>query len=253
MRGLLTLAALGAVVAAAPGAAAAAPPPPACTITAIGKHTLVQSLTVRVSAGCPTSGSLTGRLAFSQFPNLTGAGAFTVQFADRTATLRMPRPFWTNAGWAAVYQDPSNRFSVLATPRRHVFGRGRVTIRGAFRAVNGAVVTWAQTVAVARTRVDLGAVRISATFPGGRPMMIQVRRSRSFCAQGHTCPYGAASNVETSFFPAAATGATMTTSSEFQSGPVFLSGSEVADIVLRDAGTGRVLGRSDVLAVVRAP
>ncbi len=252
MRGLLTLAALGAVVAAASGSAVAAPPPPACTISAVGQHTRVQTLTVRTSAGCPTSGALTGRLTFSQFPHLTGFGPFTVQFADRTASVRLPPRFWLNAGWTAVYQDAANRFSVLATPSRHVFGLGRATIRGGFRALNGAVLAWAQTLSVARTRVDIGAVRISATFPGVRSMMIQVRRARSFCAQGHPCPYGAAAKVETSFFPATSTGAKMTTSSEFQSGPVFSSLHETLAIVLRDAGTGRVLGRSDVLAVIRA-
>ena len=89
-----------------------------------------------------------------------------------------------------MHTDPQTVIHVTALPKRQVFGAGKMTIRGGFRASNGARVTWTQTVSVSPTHIQVGGIRISASFPGKRSMLVQVRMAKSYCSQ-ETCPFGA--------------------------------------------------------------
>src|SRR5436190_10308905 len=78
MIAIVALAAAGAL------ARAASPATAACTATAAGKHTRSQTLTVKLSAGCPASGTRSGTLGYRQYPSIGGHGAYTINYARRT-------------------------------------------------------------------------------------------------------------------------------------------------------------------------
>jgi hypothetical protein len=225
-----------------------------CTVTAIGKHTRAQVLAAHLSAGCPASGTAGGALTFSQYPGIHGQTSFVVDYGERTLTLHLPATLSTAGGWKAHSAVPSLEVTVQATPKRHVFGSGKVLIRGDFTASNGAVVTWTQTVTATPDKITVGSFHVQARFKAGRRMMIQVHQDRSFCATGRVCPFGRATNTETYVFRASFTSASVTSSSSFTTGKGTLRWvRELPVILLRDAATGRILGRSDLLAVIAVP
>jgi hypothetical protein len=83
---LLTLAALGtAMLSAQPGSAAAA-----CTAMARGGHLRSQVVSVTLSPGCPTTGSQTGNMRYSQFPGISALGSYTLNFATRKLSRTLP-------------------------------------------------------------------------------------------------------------------------------------------------------------------
>jgi hypothetical protein len=226
----------------------------ACTATATGHHARQQVLAVHLSAGCPSAGTATGALSFSQYPGIRGRTSFTINYAEATIAIRMPATLSIAPAWTAHSATPALEVSIKATPKRQVFGAGKLTINGGFRAANGALVTWAQTLTATPDRVTLGSIRIHAQFPGGRRMVIQVHQDRSFCATGKTCPFAHSVTTETYSFPPSFTSASVTSTSSFITGNGTLRwGRELPVILLRDAATGRILGRSDLLAVVRVP
>ncbi len=226
----------------------------ACTATGSGHHTRSQLLAVHLSAGCPTTGTATGRLRFAQYPGLRGRTAFTIDYAAATIALRLPATLATAPAWAAHHATAALEVNIRATPKRHVFGAGTVTIRGGFTAANGAVVTWTQTITATPNRITVGSFHVHARFPGGRRMLIQVHQDRSFCGTGRTCPFGRAVSTERYPFPPSFTSASVTTASSFATGHGTLRWvRELPVILLRDATSGRILGRSDLLAIVRVP
>ena len=234
----------------------------ACTATASGHHAREQLLAVHLSAGCPTTGSATGRLRFVQYPGIRGRTGFTLDFADATIAIRIPAALSVSPAWTAHSATDALSVSIRATPKRHVFGAGTLSITGGFKAANGAVVSWAQRLTATPDRITLGSFRIHATFPGGRRMTIQVAQNKSYCAAGANCPFGQAVKPGTYrvvlsadySFPQSFTSASVTSQRSFVTGPGnLLRGRELPVILLRDAATGRILGRSDLLAVVRVP
>ncbi len=226
----------------------------ACTVTAAGLHTRDQLLTARLSAGCPATGTAGGTLAFAQYPGIRGQSSFTLDYAQRTLTVHLPATLTITPAWTAHSVTPALEVSVTATPRRHVFGGGAVTITGGFTATNHAVVTWSQSVTATPNRVTIGSFHVHARFPAGRRMVIQVHQDRSFCATGRVCPFGEGVNTETYSFPPSYTSASITSGLSFATGKgTMLWGRELPVILLRDAATGRILGRSDLLAIVRVP
>ena len=85
-------------------------------------------------------------------------------------------------------------------------------------------------------------------------MLIQVHQDRSFCAAGRTCPFGRAVSTEKYPFTPSFTSASVTSASSFATGHGTLRWvRELPVILLRDAASGRILGRSDLLAIVRVP
>src|SRR5262245_13955578 len=54
---------------------------PHCFAAATGLHSRDQSLPVRLTGTCPTTGVLRGTLRFSQFPSLAGSSTFTLNWA----------------------------------------------------------------------------------------------------------------------------------------------------------------------------
>jgi len=226
----------------------------ACTATASGHHAREQLLAVHLSAGCPTTGSATGRLRFVQYPGIRGRTGFTLDFADATIAIRLPAALSVSPAWTAHSATDALAVSIRATPKRHVFGAGTLSITGGFNAANGAAVSWTQRLTATSDRITLGSFRIHATFPGGRRMVIQVHQNKSYCAAGAQCPFGQAVNTEIYSFPPSFTSASVTSQRSFVTGPGnLLWGRELPVILLRDAATGRILGRSDLLAVVRVP
>ena len=226
----------------------------ACTVTAVGQHTRDQLLTAHLSSGCPASGMAGGALTFSQYPGTHGQSNFVVDYARRTLAVHLPPALSTTAGWKAHSAVPSLAVTVQATPGRHVFGSGKVLIKGGFTADNGAVVTWTQTVTATPDRITVGSFHVQARFKAGRRMMIQVHQDRSFCASGRVCPFGRATSTETYVFPASYTAAGVTSGNSFATGNGTLRWMrELPVILLRDAATGRILGRSDLLAVIAVP
>jgi hypothetical protein len=84
-------------------------------------------------------------------------------------------------------------------------------------------------------------------------MVIQVHQIRQYCDTNRGCPFGTQSTTETSSFPAGFTHVTVDSALWFATGNGTLrSGRELPSIVLRSKRTGRVLGRSDFQAVIRA-
>jgi hypothetical protein len=241
------LAALAVALLSAPQAGAA----PSCAVTATGKHTRAQTLAVTLSSGCPTTGTQTGRLRYTQVPGISVLGGFTLNYRTKLLTLTLPKAVWANAAYGAMHTDPQTVIRVAALPKRQVFGAGTVTITGGFRAANGARVSWTQTVSVSSTRIQLGGIRISASFPGGRSMLVQVRMVKSYCSQ-EACPFGATTGTQSFTFPKTFTHATMSSTTFFQNGTGLLSVRETPTILLRDRLSGKVLGRSDYLAIIRA-
>lgn len=232
-----------------PASQAGAAPP--CAVTAVGKHTRGQVLNVTLSAGCPATGTQTGRLRYTQVPRISVLGRFSLNYATKRLTLRLPKAVWRNAAYGAVHTDAKTVITVTALPLRRVFGVGKAVIRGGFRASNGALVTWRQTVLVSPTHIEVGGFRISASFPGGRSMLVQVRMARSYCSH-EACPFGASVGTESFTFPRTFTHATISSKTFFKDGSGITSVRETPTIMLRDRLTGRVLGRSDFLAVIRA-
>jgi hypothetical protein len=224
---------------------------PACSVTATGKHTRSQVLAVTLSPGCPKKGVQTGRLRYTQFPGISVLGGFSLNYRTRQLTLTLPRAVGQNAAYGALHTDPKTTIHVTALPKRRVFGAGKTTIRGGFRASNGARISWTQTVTVSPTHIQLGGIRVTATFPGRRSMLVQVRMVKSYCST-ESCPFGSTDTTESFAFPKTFTHATASSTTYFQDGAGIMSVREMPTVVLRDRLTGAVLGRSDFLAVIRA-
>jgi hypothetical protein len=251
---LLLFIAVSVMLAALAGREAARAGSAACTATASGRHARQQLLPVHLSTGCPTTGTATGALNFSQYPGIRGRTKFTLDFAEATIAIRLPASLSIAPAWTAHSATAALEVSIRATPKRHVFGAGMLTIKGGFKTANGSVVTWTQLLAATPNRITLGSFRIHAHFPGGRRMTIQVRQNKSYCASGRNCPFGQAVNTEVYPFPASYTSASVTSVHSFVTGPgTLLWGRELPVILLKDTATGRILGRSDLLAVVRVP
>jgi hypothetical protein len=254
MRGrLLVCAAVVAVAAALSADVRVGSAATACTASTRGTHTRSQTLHVTLSAGCPASGTATGTLHVSQWPAIRGRAAFTLDYAAATIHFQVPRGISLKAAWSARARPNGLSVRIKATPRRRLSGTGRLTITGGFTASNGAVVRWTQTLRATPDRVTLGSIRISATLPGTHAMVIQVRQIRQYCDTNRGCPFGLQSTTEASAFPAGFTHVTVDSALWFATGNGTLrSGKEQPTIVLRSKRTGRVLGRSDFQAVIRA-
>jgi hypothetical protein len=251
---LLLLAAVTVMLAALAGRQAVHAGTAACTATAAGRHARQQLLPVHLSAGCPVTGTATGVLGFAQYPGLRGRTRFTINFADGTIALRLPLTLSVAPAWTAHSATTALEVSIQATPKRHLFGAGRLAIRGGFRAANGATISWTQTLIATPDRITIGSFHVHARFPGGRRMVIQVHQDRSFCRTGVTCPFDRSLNTETYSFPPSYTSASVTSALSFVRGSGnLLWGRELPVILLRDGATGRILGRSDLLAIVRVP
>jgi hypothetical protein len=251
---LLLLTAVTVILAALAGRDVAHAGAAACTATASGRHAREQLLAVHLSAGCPTTGIATGALNFSQYPGIRGRTRFTIDYADSTIAIRLPATLSLAPAWRAHSATDALEVNIQATPKRHVFGTGTLSIKGGFKATNGAVVSWTQTLKATPDRIRRGSFRIHATFPGGRRMTIQVHQDKSYCAAPPKCPFGHAVNTQTYSFPPSFTSASVTSVGSFVTGPGnLLWGRELPVILLRDAATGRILGRSDLLAIIRVP
>jgi hypothetical protein len=253
MRGRLLVCAAFVVAAALtadvrPGSAAAA-----CTATARGAHTRGQALHVNLSAGCPADGTTSGTLRFSQWPGIRAQAAFTLDYGDHTLRFRVPRAVSLRPAWKAHAVTPEVTVTVKAAPRRRLSGSGSLTVSGGFTASNGAVVRWQQTLRATADRITFGSIHVTATLPGTRAMVIQVHQVRQYCDTKRGCPFGTRTTTETSPFPASFTHVTVDSALWFATGNgTLISGKEQPTIVLRSKRTGRVLGRSDFQAVIRA-
>jgi hypothetical protein len=246
------LVAAAVLAAASSGQARAGVAASTCTVTAAGKHTRHQVVAVHLSSGCPTAGQATGTLGFRQWPRIRGHAAFTLNFADRTLTLALPRALSVRPAWTAHGVTPSLSVTVKAAPKRRLSGRGSLTITGGFTASNGAVVKWRQTVRATPDRITIGSIHVTAGFPGTAAMVIEIHQVRQFCASDRACPFGKRSSTETSAFPASFTRVTVDSALWFVTGKGnLLSGRERPTILLRSKRSGRILGRSDFQALIR--
>ncbi|HEY0388190.1 MAG TPA: hypothetical protein VGC71_07110 [Gaiellales bacterium] len=254
MRGRLLLGAVAAALAALlsadvrPGAAAAS-----CTATATGAHARTQVLHVHLSSGCPATGTATGTLRFAQWPRIHGSTPFTLEYAAATLHLRVPRSLTLKPAWSARGSGAGLAVRVKATPKRRLHGTGALTVTGGFTASNGAVVRWRQALHASVDRVTLGAIHITATLPGTHAMVIEVHQVREYCDTSRGCPFAKRTTTETSSFPARYTRVTVDSALWFATGNGTLrSGKERPTILLRSKRSGRILGRSDFQAVIRA-
>jgi hypothetical protein len=249
---LLLLIAAAALLALLSGTSRAGADTAACTATATGKHVRTELLKVHLTGTCPVSSVAHGTLTFSQWPRIRADGAFALDYAAGTLWLRVPRTLSIKPAWSAHAATAALDVSVQASPRRRLSGRGRYSINGGFRASNGAVVHWTQTVTATPNRVTLGSVHVSAGLPGTRSMVIAVHEVRQFCATNKTCPFGLKATTDRVAFPAAFTHVTVSSPLWFVTGAgTLLSGREQTTILLRSKRTGRILGRSDFQALVR--
>ena len=224
----------------------------ACTATATGKHVRTQLLKVHLTGTCPVSGVAHGTLSFGQWPRIHADGVFALDYAAGTLWLPVPRRLSLKPAWSAHGGSAALDVSVKASPRRRLSGRGRYSIDGGFKASNGAVVRWKQTLSATPDRVTLGSVHVSASLPGTRPMVVAVHEVRQFCATNKTCPFGIKTTTDRVAFPAAFTHVTVSSPLWFMAGAgTLLSGREQTTILLRSRRTGRILGRSDFQAVIR--
>jgi hypothetical protein len=110
---LLLLTAVTVILAALAGRQEARAGAAACTATGSGHHTRSQLLAVHLSAGCPSTGSGTGRLRFAQYPGLRGRTAFTIDYAAATIALRLPATLEKNPPaqwifWPSGACEPAN-------------------------------------------------------------------------------------------------------------------------------------------------
>jgi hypothetical protein len=224
----------------------------ACTATATGKHVRTQLLKVHLGGTCPVSGVAHGTLTFSQWPRIHADGVFALDYAAGTLWLRVPRKLSMKPAWSAHVGGAGLDVSVTASPRRRLSDRGRYSINGGFKASNGAVVRWKQTVSATPNRITLGSVHVSASLPGTRSMVVAVHEVRQFCATNRTCPFGMKTTTDRVAFPAAYTHVAVSSPLWFVIGAgTLLSGREQTTILLRSKRTGRILGRSDFQALVR--
>jgi hypothetical protein len=84
-------------------------------------------------------------------------------------------------------------------------------------------------------------------------MVIQVHQVRQYCDTARGCPFGKRTTTETTVFPARYTRVAVDSALWFATGNGTLrSGKERPTILLRSKRTGRILGRSDFQAVIRA-
>jgi hypothetical protein len=249
---LLLLVAAVALAAAPSGQALAGVATSACTATATAKHTRDQLVAVHLSSGCPTAGKAAGTLTFRQWPGIRGRSGFTLDYAARTLTLRVPPALSLRPAWRGHSADAALDLSVTASPKRRLSGRGRLTITGGFTASNGAVVKWRQTVRATPDTITLGSIHVTASLPGTHSMVIEVHQVRQFCARDRACPFGLRTSTEETTFPARFTHVTVDSALWFVTGNgTLLSGREQPTILLRAKRSGRILGRSDFQALIR--
>ena len=251
---LLLLIVAAAVVALLSGTSRAGAGTAACTATATGKHVRTQLLKVHLAGTCPVTGVAHGTLTFSQWPRIHADGVFALDYAAGTLWLRVPRKLSMKPAWTAHAATTALDVSVQAAPRRRLSDRGRYLIRGGFKASNGAVVRWHQTVTATPNRITLGSVHVSASLPGNGSMVVAVHEVRQFCATNKTCPFGLKTTTDQVAFPAAFTHVTVSSPLWFVMGDgTLLSGREQTTILLRSKRTHRILGRSDLQALIRIP
>ncbi|HVI17314.1 MAG TPA: hypothetical protein VM712_02990, partial [Gaiellales bacterium] len=193
-----------------------------------------------------------GTLNYSQWPRIHAGGAFALDYAAGTLWLRVPRKLSMKPAWSARAVTAALDLSVKAPPKRRVSGRGRYSIHGGFRASNGAVVRWHQTVTATPDRITLGSVHVSASLPGTGSMVVAVHEVRQFCAMNKTCPFGLKTTTDRVAFPVRFTHVTVSSPLWFMTGVgTLLSGREQTTILLRSKRTRRILGRSDFQALIR--
>ena len=85
-------------------------------------------------------------------------------------------------------------------------------------------------------------------------MVIVVHQQRQFCATGRSCPYGVRTSTESTTFPGRFTHATVDSSLWFAvADGTMRSGRERPTVLLKSKRTGRILGRSDFQALIKAP
>lgn len=249
---LLLVIAAAALLALLSGTSRAGADTAACTATATGKHVRTQLLKVHLTGTCPVSGVSHGTLTFSQWPRIHADGVFALDYAAGTLWLHVPRRLSMKPAWSAHGVTAALDVSVKASPRRRLSGRGRYSINGGFKASNGAVVRWKQTVTATPNRVTLGSVHVSANLPGTGSMVVAVHEVRQFCATNKTCPFGLKTTTDRVAFPAAFTHVTLSSPLWFMTGDgTLLSGREQTTILLRSKRTHRILGRSDFQALIR--
>lgn len=249
---LLLLVAAVALAAASSGQALARVAASACTATATAKHIRDQVVVVHLASDCPTAGKAAGTLSFTQWPGIRGRGGFTLNYAARTLTLRVPPALSLKPAWRAHNADAALDLSVTSSPKRRLSGHGSLTITGGFTASNGAVVKWRQTVRATPDKITLGSIHVTASLPGTHSMVIEVHQVRQFCASDRTCPFGLRTSTEKTTFPARFTHVTVDSALWFVIGNgTLLSGREQPTILLRAKRSGRILGRSDFQALIR--
>ena len=224
----------------------------ACRATATGKHVRTQLLKVHLTGTCPVTGVAHGTLRFSQWPRIHAGGAFALDYAAGTLWLRVPRKLSMKPAWSARSVTAALDVSVQASPKRRLSGRGRYTINGGFKASNGALVRWHQTVSATPNRITLGSVHVTASLPGTGSMVVAVHEVRQFCATNRSCPFGMKTTTDRVAFPARFTHVTVSSPLWFMTGAgTLLSGREQTTILLQSNRTHRILGRSDFQATVR--
>src|SRR6478736_1945212 len=106
--------------AAAAQARAASPAASTCTATAAGTHTRAQTLKVKLSAGCPSTGTRSGTLGFRQYPSIGGHGAYTLNYARRTLHLRVPDSLTLKPAWRAAATSRALALRIEAAPTRRL-------------------------------------------------------------------------------------------------------------------------------------
>jgi hypothetical protein len=223
----------------------------ACSATATGKHVRTQLLKVHLTGTCPVSGVAHGTLRFSQWPRIHADGVYALDYAAETLWLRVPRTLLMKPAWSAHRVTAALDVSVQASPKRRLSGHGRYSINGGFKASNGAVVRWHQTVSATPDRLTLGSVHISASLPGTGSMVVAVHEVRQFCATNKTCPFGLKTTTDRVAFPARFTHVIVSSPLWFMTGAgTLLSGREQTTILLRSNRTHRILGRSDFQAII---
>ena len=250
---LLLLIAAAALLALLSGTSRAGAGTAACTATATGKHVRTQLLKVHLTGTCPVSGVSHGTLTFSQWPRIHADGVFALDYAAGTLWLRVPRRLSMKPAWSAHASHGGTRRVrpglAAASPERPM---DAYSINGGFKASNGAVVRWKQTVTATPNRVTLGSVHVSASLPGTGSMVVAVHEVRQFCATNKTCPFGLKTTTDRVAFPAAFTHVTVSSPLWFMTGAgTLLSGREQTTILLRSKRTHRILGRSDFQALIR--
>jgi hypothetical protein len=250
---LLLLVAAIAAAALTSGPAAAGAASSLCTAAGTGRHVRTQVVKVKLTGTCPSTGTASGTLTFHQWPHIRGRSAFTLDYATATLTTHVPRRISLKPAWTANHTSGQLDLSLTATPRRHLRGRGRMTIKGGFKARHGSIVVrWNQTVTATTHKVMFGSVHVRAHLPGTVGVVLAVHEVREYCATNKTCPFAQRTSTEKHAYPANFVRATLDTAHWFHTGPgTMRSGLEQTTVLLMSKRSGKILGRSDFQAFIR--